>query len=360
MEDSMPDKDTMRELSDLLGQLRWTLTGARAGGVLDWPRAPSLARESTEPRPETITRVRVKTPLTRDEGPGREKTTPASHIPDVRPAPCPPALQAPGDTSSGVPARDRPPGLPGETGIPKAPGTPRPGAEEIILPVPRPSGGAGIPGRPQEEEVALPVSRPSGTPPSFAEPEPKDLETALSDTRALLGNCDRCGLHAGRRNLVFGEGSAHSGLVFVGEGPGFDEDQQGRPFVGRAGRLLDKMILSIGLKRHEVYICNVVKCRPPENRTPVPEEIAACSPFLFRQLEALRPKVICALGLCAAQTLLGSARPMSGLRGRIHFWRGYPIICTYHPAYLLRSSHQKAASWQDLKEVRRLLESAPP
>ncbi len=180
------------------------------------------------------------------------------------------------------------------------------------------------------------------------------VEKLLRISGELTG-CTRCRLHSGRTNLVFGEGSAKSGLVFVGEGPGFDEDRQGRPFVGRAGKLLDKMILAIGFDRDEVYICNVVKCRPPENRTPQPDETAACSPFLFRQIEALSPKVICALGLSAAQALLGSTRPISQLRGKVQFWRGIPLICTYHPAYLLRSPSQKAAAWQDLKEVIKLL-----
>jgi len=170
-----------------------------------------------------------------------------------------------------------------------------------------------------------------------------------------LTGCTRCRLHSGRTNLVFGEGSAKSGLVFVGEGPGAEEDRQGRPFVGRAGKLLDKMIFAIGFERREVYICNVVKCRPPENRAPQPDEAAACSPFLFRQIEALGPKVICALGLSAAQGLLGNTRPMFQLRGKVHIWRGIPLICTYHPAYLLRSPSQKAAAWQDLKEVLRVL-----
>ena len=177
----------------------------------------------------------------------------------------------------------------------------------------------------------------------------------LAGISSELAGCTKCRLHSGRNNLVFGEGSAKSGLVFVGEGPGFDEDRQGRPFVGRAGKLLDKMILAVGFEREEVYICNVVKCRPPENRAPLPDETAACSPFLFRQIEALAPKVICALGVSAAQTLLGSTRPISQLRGRIQFWRGIPLICTYHPAYLLRSPSQKAAAWQDLKEVIKLV-----
>ena len=205
-----------------------------------------------------------------------------------------------------------------------------------------------------EEQGQAPVTSKTADEPHTA-PLP-----ALDRIRLELSGCTRCRLHSGRTNLVFGEGSAGSGLVFVGEGPGFDEDRQGRPFVGRAGKLLDKMILAIGFERQEVYICNVVKCRPPENRAPLPDEMAACSPFLFRQIEALRPRVICALGLSAAQTLLGSTRPMSQLRGEVRFWRGTPLICTYHPAYLLRSPSQKAAAWQDLKEVIKLLETAGP
>ncbi len=184
-----------------------------------------------------------------------------------------------------------------------------------------------------------------------------DAMEKLSRISEELNGCTRCRLHSGRTNLVFGEGSARSGLVFVGEGPGFDEDRQGRPFVGRAGKLLDKMIFAIGLERAEVYICNVVKCRPPENRAPQPDETAACSPFLFRQIEALCPKVICALGLSAAQALLGTTEPISQLRGKVRFWRGIPLVCTYHPAYLLRTPTRKASAWQDLKEVMKLLQN---
>jgi len=185
--------------------------------------------------------------------------------------------------------------------------------------------------------------------------EASQTEEELSRISSELSGCTRCRLHSGRNKLVFGEGSAESGLVFVGEGPGFDEDRQGRPFVGRAGKLLDKMIFAIGLERRQVYICNVVKCRPPDNRAPLPDEAAECSPFLFRQIEALNPKVICALGMSAAQNLLGNSRPISQLRGKIQHWRGTPLICTYHPAYLLRSPSQKAAAWQDLKQVIKLL-----
>lgn len=194
-------------------------------------------------------------------------------------------------------------------------------------------------------------------PQAFVQPPLADIEEKLARISSELTGCTRCRLHSGRNNLVFGEGTANSGLVFVGEGPGFDEDRQGRPFVGRAGKLLDKMILAMGFEREDVYICNVVKCRPPENRAPLPDEVYTCSPFLFRQIEALCPQVICALGLSAAQTLLGRSLAMSQLRGRVHFWRGRPLICTYHPAYLLRSPSQKAAAWRDLKEAIKLLGS---
>ncbi len=204
------------------------------------------------------------------------------------------------------------------------------------------------------------AAEPPDTPPPSSVPRPPSSDTpppseALAAIRASLGDCSRCRLHSGRTNLVFGEGSAGSGLVFVGEGPGFDEDRQGRPFVGRAGKLLDRMIHAIGFERMDTYICNVVKCRPPNNRTPQDEEMAACLPFLFKQLEALGPKVICALGACASQALLGSSKPMWQVRGKIHLWRGIPLICTYHPAYLLRNPAQKAAAWQDLKEVLKIL-----
>ncbi|MHC1730250.1 MAG: uracil-DNA glycosylase [Syntrophobacteraceae bacterium] len=186
-------------------------------------------------------------------------------------------------------------------------------------------------------------------------PDVSDSESKLLEISTTLEGCGRCRLHSGRKNLVFGEGSSKSGLVFVGEGPGFEEDQKARPFVGRAGKLLDSMISAIGLQRSDVFICNVVKCRPPDNRTPQTDEIAACSPFLFRQIEALKPKVICALGACAAQTLIGNTIAISMLRGKTHFWRGIPLICTFHPAYLLRNSSQKGAAWQDLKQVLRVL-----
>jgi len=184
-----------------------------------------------------------------------------------------------------------------------------------------------------------------------------DRERALSLIQRELGNCTRCRLHQTRTHIVFGEGSSRTSIVFVGEGPGYDEDQQGRPFVGKAGKLLDKMIKALGFGREQVYICNMVKCRPPNNRTPNSDEIEACSPFLVKQIEAIRPQAICALGACSAQNLLRSSSPISRLRGKIHHWRGIPLVATFHPAYLLRNPSQKSAAWQDLIELHRIVSS---
>jgi DNA polymerase len=173
--------------------------------------------------------------------------------------------------------------------------------------------------------------------------------------RQEIGDCQRCRLHQSRTTLVFGDGSPAARLVFVGEAPGYDEDQQGLPFVGRAGRLLDQMIAAMGMQRSEVYICNVVKCRPPQNRNPSADEVAACSPFLFRQIEAIQPRVVCLLGNYATQTLLQTTLNISQLRGKDRYWRGIPVVATFHPAYLLRNPAQKASVWSDLKRVLELL-----
>ena len=166
-----------------------------------------------------------------------------------------------------------------------------------------------------------------------------------------IGDCTRCKLHKARNKIVFADGDPKSKLVFVGEGPGRDEDMQGLPFVGRAGKLLTQMIEAMGLRRQDVYICNVVKCRPPENRLPEPYEIKTCSPFLMRQLEVVDPKVIVALGACAAQTLLQTTRGISHFRGQWQEFRGRKLMATYHPAYLLRNPPAKADVWKDLQMV---------
>jgi DNA polymerase len=173
---------------------------------------------------------------------------------------------------------------------------------------------------------------------------------ALAAIRDHLGDCTRCKLHTlGRRQIVFGVGNPNADLMFVGEAPGADEDIQGVPFVGRAGQLLTKMIEAMGFKRDEVYIANVLKCRPPGNRNPEPDEIEQCEPFLFRQLASVQPKVVIALGAFAARTLLKTDAPISRLRGRVHEYRGAKLIPTFHPSFLLRSPGYKREAWDDLK-----------
>jgi DNA polymerase len=183
-----------------------------------------------------------------------------------------------------------------------------------------------------------------------------DPEAALAAVRADIGDCTRCKLHGlGRRQIVFGVGNPDADLMFVGEAPGADEDIQGIPFVGRAGQLLTKIIEAIGLKREEVYIANVIKCRPPQNRNPEPDEVDTCEPFLFQQVDIIKPKVIVALGTFAARALLRTLDPISRLRGRVYEYRGAKLIPTFHPAYLLRNPASKRDVWEDMKVVRKLL-----
>jgi len=178
---------------------------------------------------------------------------------------------------------------------------------------------------------------------------PDKITETLEDIRADLGDCQRCRLARDRSNIVFGAGHPGAKLVFVGEGPGFEEDQQGLPFVGAAGRLLTRIIEAIKLSRDQVYICNVIKCRPPGNRNPESDEIKSCFPFLERQVASIQPDYMVALGTFAAQTLLGTATPISRLRGRFHDYRGIKVLPTYHPAYLLRNPDKKRDVWEDMK-----------
>jgi len=184
-----------------------------------------------------------------------------------------------------------------------------------------------------------------------------DSAAALVALRAEIGDCTRCVLHTlGRRQVVFGTGNADADLMFVGEAPGADEDIKGEPFVGRAGQLLTKIIEAIDLRREDVYIANVIKCRPPGNRNPEPVEVETCSPFLLRQIQIVEPRVIVCLGAFAAHTLLGTDAPISRLRGRVHDWRdGIRLVPTFHPAYLLRSPDKKREVWEDMKLVRAIL-----
>jgi DNA polymerase len=221
---------------------------------------------------------------------------------------------------------------------------------------------------PRSNEVALPPAESavrSEAPPAPVVVSGPQMPSLAPDGDTLLrirediGDCTRCRLHTGRNKIVFGSGNESAPLVFVGEGPGADEDDQGLPFVGRAGQLLTKMIEGtaskegIRISRPDVYICNIVKCRPPENRKPEPDEMEICGQFVFRQLMAIRPKAICALGSTAAQALLGTRDGVTKLRGRWHRWRDIPLMVTFHPSYLLRPYNQNAKreAWEDLKTV---------
>src|SRR5689334_6906897 len=226
--------------------------------------------------------------------------------------------------------------------------------------------------RPVEEGVELVLQAPTEnpiaenmppaktkTPSATLPPVISDKPSALKLIREDIGDCTRCRLHKGRTKLVFGVGNVNADIMFVGEGPGADEDAKGEPFVGRAGQLLNSMISAMGLKREDVYIANVVKCRPPGNRTPEKDECDTCSPFLLRQIEVVKPKVIVALGAVAAKNLLAINDSMSNLRGRWYDFKGAKLAVTYHPAYLLRDPRQKVEAWKDLQMVMKYLGLKP-
>ncbi len=200
------------------------------------------------------------------------------------------------------------------------------------------------------EVVGAPATADAGAP-SVVGSTPAACES-LDELASLVDGCTRCGLSQGRRTIVFGEGDPHARLMFIGEGPGAEEDRTGRPFVGQAGQLLDAMIAALGLVRGDVFIANVVKCRPPGNRDPQEEEMAACAAYLDRQVQLIQPGVIVALGRISARRLTGTEKPMRALRGRWSSYRGVPLLPTYHPAYLLRNPIDKRLAWADLKMVR--------
>jgi len=244
---------------------------------------------------------------------------------------------------------------------------PGPGDAPVSAPAPTAEGPAGKsqPRHPAEAmapaEPAPPSRRQAGRPGGGYGLGDKGCGSdALLAAREELGDCTRCALARGRTNLVFGVGDPRAALVFVGEGPGEDEDLKGEPFVGRAGQLLTRMIEAMGFRREEVYIANVVKCRPPGNRNPEPDEIAACEGFLKAQLAAIGPRVIVALGKFAAQTLLRETTPISKLRGRWFEYAGVKLMPTFHPAYLLRSPEEKKRAWEDLQLVMKELGKPPP
>jgi uracil-DNA glycosylase len=230
--------------------------------------------------------------------------------------------------------------------------------EELTLPKPLPK-----PNLQKPVPAALPKTAPLPLPaapmPSLFDAANKVADDTLLRIREDLGECTRCKLHKHRHTIVFGDGNPKAELVFVGEGPGADEDAQGLPFVGRAGKLLTQMIEAMGLQRKDVYICNVVKCRPPENRTPEEDEVSTCSPFLLRQLDVISPKVIVCLGAVAAKTLLKTNRGISQFRGQWLDFRSSKLMATYHPAYLLRNPNAKPEVWKDLQKVMAVLGLQP-
>src|ERR1700690_2757751 len=210
---------------------------------------------------------------------------------------------------------------------------------------------------PRKAIATLPVADLSATPESNA----SDPAEALRLIREDIGDCTRCPLHKqGRKQIVFGVGNPHAELMFIGEAPGADEDQQGEPFVGRAGQLLNNMIKAMGIRREDVYIANIIKCRPPGNRTPERDECETCSPFLMRQISTIKPKALVALGAVAAKTLLAINAPMSELRGKWYDFRGTKLAVTYHPAFLLRDPRQKKEAWKDLQMVMKEMGLAVP
>jgi uracil-DNA glycosylase len=240
------------------------------------------------------------------------------------------------------------------------------GKGENEIPVPSSAGPAqnAEPGRPLSAQVL--ESQAHAAPPTqslslfeAASPAVSSKQETLEEIRADLGDCRRCKLWGGRKNIVFGQGNPRAELVFVGEGPGADEDEQGLPFVGRAGQLLNKMLQLVGIKREDVYICNVVKCRPPGNRTPETDEISACSPFLFRQIEAIHPRLVCCLGAPAAKTVLGIKEGITRIHGRLLDYRGAKAMATVHPAYVLRNPREEIILREDFGKIREFLKERP-
>jgi uracil-DNA glycosylase family 4 len=247
-------------------------------------------------------------------------------------------VPAPGDSNVPLSA---PPGLPPGAGHAAPP------SSGVVHPTPGVS-----PGKP-DMESGLSFDPPAQ---DLFSSDPVQRATTLAAIADLVAACTKCRLCEGRTNTVPGEGAEHARLVVVGEGPGKTEDETGRPFVGKAGELLTKILSAIGLAREQVFICNIVKCRPPENRTPQYDEIANCVPYLFRQIELIGPSVILAMGNTAAQTLLNTKQSLGALRNKVHRFRGVPVIVTYHPAALLRNPNWKKPTWDDVRIAHRLLD----
>lgn len=372
---------TVEEIATLVRQLRVELDWARRTGVKlipPVPLAPVESRQSASPPAGRAPQPSQKGPPERHEAPFEGEISPKAPEHAWRSEPeAPPKWEGPPP-----PIRKAPPDAPWEAHLPEeesltawasgllSKGKRRDPGQTSNAPASRPSPTSRPP------PAAPPASRQAPTPrqtsPVYA-PSPADLSYArlldqlqpaedLKRVHTVLGDCRRCKLAGmGRRHVVFGVGSPDAELMFVGEAPGAEEDRQGEPFVGEAGQLLTKMIeAGMGYRRSEVYIANIIKCRPPDNRDPEPDEIVACEPFLVAQIQQIRPQVIITLGRYAAQTLLRSQLPISRLRGRWAKYAGIPVMPTYHPAYLLRRPGEKGVVWQDLKAVMVKLGRLPP
>ncbi len=238
--------------------------------------------------------------------------------------------------------------------------TPEDELARALPPAPMPAAAqAALPGFEEIAPASAAAAAPRGVPVATIPLRVReDLPAELPLLERMVAECRKCPLCETRTRTVFADGDPGARLMFIGEAPGRDEDLRGLPFVGRAGQLLDRMIAAIDLKREEVYICNVLKCRPPENRTPIPSEVASCLPYLEQQIALVRPKLICALGLSAVQALLQTKGSMASMRGRTFEFRGVPLIPTYHPAALLRTPSLKREAWEDMKRVRDTLNAA--
>jgi DNA polymerase len=309
--------DTPQEMREVLEDLRRHLLWQEEAGGRVLQVDARLAASASLPRPAGLLKAQ------------------AARAAAAQSEPAPPAVPAP------APARATPVAPPPE-------------------PLPRPLA-ARAPSALVEPARSTPFKVPSGAPASVA-PLPGVVageRPTLDQIRRELGDCQRCKLCSGRKNIVFGTGNPRAELCFVGEGPGEQEDLQGVPFVGPAGQLLTKMIEAMGYHRDDIYICNVVKCRPPNNRNPEPDEVAACEPFLRAQLQAVQPKAIVALGKFAAQTLLRDSTPITRMRGQWREYQGIQLMPTFHPAYLLRSPAEKRKAWEDLQQVMKLFGKNP-
>jgi uracil-DNA glycosylase len=344
---------------DLKQYLRWQRASGASGSV------PASAQD----REAFAAKERAREQQKLERLTGGHKEPAAADAVDAQPAPRAPVPQAiTGDVSEAAPREDDAPDA-AQAAPWKTKGS-RPQRRFGAASKPQQASASSEESPAVDYDAAYPeaagMARADGTdmapqPDAGREPAPKKKPSEMTNREKLeflreyLGDCQRCGLCEHRTNIAFGTGDPEARIAFVGEAPGYNEDQQGEPFVGKAGALLDKMIVAMGLQREQVYICNVIKCRPPDNRNPHTDEIRECSPFLQKQLEAVSPDVIVTLGKFAGQYLTGQDKSMGAMRGRWSQWQDVPVMPTYHPAYLLRSPDQKAKAWSDLQMVMKRL-----